>query len=44
MNALHMSIKIDKSKSLHLEFEGTEALKLTENLEAFVDDVVTGRI
>jgi predicted transcriptional regulator len=37
-------IKIDKSKSLHLEFEGTEALKLTENLEAFVDDVVTGRI
>jgi Mn-dependent DtxR family transcriptional regulator len=37
-------IKIDKSKSLHLEFEGTEALKLTENLEAFVDDVVSGRI
>ena len=37
-------IKIDKSKSLHLEFEGSEAHHLTENLEAFVDDVVTGRI
>jgi hypothetical protein len=37
-------IKIDKSKSLHLEFEGSEAHHLNENLEAFVDDVVTGRI
>jgi Mn-dependent DtxR family transcriptional regulator len=37
-------IKIDKSESLHLEFEGSEAHHLTENLEAFVDDVVTGRI
>ena len=37
-------IKIDKSKSLHLEFEGSEAHHLTENLEAFVDDVITGRI
>jgi len=37
-------IKIDKSKSLHFEFEGPEAHQLTENLEAFVDDVVTGRI
>jgi predicted transcriptional regulator len=37
-------IKIDKSKSLHLEFEGTEALKLAENLEAFVNDVISGRI
>ena len=37
-------IKIDKSKSLHLEFESSEAHHLTENLEAFVDDVVTGRI
>ncbi|MBU7045159.1 MAG: hypothetical protein HXS54_01875 [Theionarchaea archaeon] len=37
-------IKIDKSKSLHLEIEGSEAHHLTENLEAFVDDVVTGRI
>jgi len=37
-------VKIDKSKSLHFEFEGPEAHHLTENLEAFVDDVVTGRI
>ncbi|MBU7018466.1 MAG: hypothetical protein HXS44_13225 [Theionarchaea archaeon] len=37
-------IKIDKSKPLHLEFEGSEAHHLTENLEAFVDDVITGRI
>ena len=37
-------IKIDKSKSLHFEFEGPEAHQLTENLEAFVDDVVTGKI
>jgi DNA-binding MarR family transcriptional regulator len=37
-------IAIDKSKKLHLEFEGTEAHHLTENLEAFVDDVVTGKI
>ena len=37
-------IAIDKSKKLHLEFEGTEAHHLTENLEAFVDDVITGKI
>lgn len=37
-------VKIDKSKSLHFEFEGPEAHHLTENLEAFVDDVVTGKI
>ena len=37
-------VKIDKSKSLHFEFEGPEAHQLTENLEAFVDDVVTGKI
>jgi DNA-binding MarR family transcriptional regulator len=37
-------IKIDKSNSLHFEFEGPEAHQLTENLEAFVDDVVTGKI
>lgn len=35
---------IDKSKSLHFEFEGPEAHRLTENLEAFVDDVITGKI
>ena len=27
-----------------MEIEGSEAHHLTENLEAFVDDVVTGRI
>jgi predicted transcriptional regulator len=37
-------IAIDKSKKLHFEFEGREAHILTANLEAFVDDVITGRI
>lgn len=35
---------IDKSKKLHIEFEGTEAHLLTANLDAFVDDVVSGKI
>ncbi|MBU7038629.1 MAG: hypothetical protein HXS52_11915 [Theionarchaea archaeon] len=37
-------IGIDKSKKLHFEVEGTEAHILTANLEAFVDDVISGRI
>jgi predicted transcriptional regulator/DNA-binding HxlR family transcriptional regulator len=37
-------IGIDKSKKLHFEIEGTEAHMLTANLEAFVDDVISGRI
>jgi Mn-dependent DtxR family transcriptional regulator len=37
-------IKIDKSKSLHLEFEGTEAHHIAETYEAFIDDVVSGKI
>jgi predicted transcriptional regulator/DNA-binding HxlR family transcriptional regulator len=37
-------IGIDKSKTLHFEIEGTEAHMLTANLEAFVDDVISGRI
>jgi Mn-dependent DtxR family transcriptional regulator len=37
-------IGIDKSKTLHFEIEGTEAHILTANLEAFVDDVISGRI
>jgi predicted transcriptional regulator len=37
-------IAIDKSKKLHFEFEGREAHILTANLEAFVDDVISGRI
>jgi Mn-dependent DtxR family transcriptional regulator len=37
-------IGIDKSKKLHFEIEGSEAHTLTANLEAFVDDVIGGRI
>ena len=37
-------IAIDKSKKLHFEFEGREAHILTANLEAFADDVISGRI
>jgi polyhydroxyalkanoate synthesis regulator phasin len=37
-------IAIDKSKKLHLEFEGTEAHHLMENCERFIDDVATGKI
>ncbi|MBU7028481.1 MAG: winged helix-turn-helix transcriptional regulator [Theionarchaea archaeon] len=37
-------MKIDKSKSLHFEFEGPEAHLLTEKVEAFVDDIITGKI
>ncbi len=35
---------IDKSKKLHFEYEGTEAHLFTANLDAFVDDVVSGKI
>jgi hypothetical protein len=37
-------IKIDKSKKLHIEFEGKEAHYMAETYEAFVDDVVSGKI
>jgi DNA-binding MarR family transcriptional regulator len=37
-------IKIDKSKKLHLEFEGREAHYMAETYEAFIDDVVSGKI
>lgn len=37
-------IAIDKSKALHLEFEGTEAEHLAEEYEAFINDVVFKRI
>ncbi len=37
-------IAIDKSKALHLEFQGTEAEHLAEEYEAFIDDVVSKRI
>ncbi len=37
-------IAIDKSKALHLKFQGTEAEHLAEEYEAFIDDVVSKRI
>ncbi|MGD2249785.1 MAG: hypothetical protein PVF58_15360, partial [Candidatus Methanofastidiosia archaeon] len=37
-------IKIDKSKKLHIEFEGREAHYMAETYEAFIDDVVSGKI
>ncbi len=37
-------ISIDKSKVLHLEFEGSEVQHLAEEYEAFIDDVVSKRI
>ncbi|MBU7047078.1 MAG: hypothetical protein HXS54_11650 [Theionarchaea archaeon] len=37
-------VGIDKSKRLHLEIEGREAHVLTANFEAFVDDVISGKI
>jgi DNA-binding MarR family transcriptional regulator len=37
-------IKIDKSKKLHIEFEGKEAHYMAETYEAFIDDVVSGEI
>lgn len=37
-------IAIDKSKKLHLEVQGREALHLVENYEEFIDDVATKRI
>ncbi|MBU7045913.1 MAG: winged helix-turn-helix transcriptional regulator [Theionarchaea archaeon] len=37
-------VGIDKSKKLHFEIEGREAHVLTANFEAFVDDVISGRI
>ena len=37
-------VGIDKSKKLHFEIEWREAHVLTANLEAFVDDVISGKI
>lgn len=37
-------LKIDKSKKLHLECEGKEAHHMAETYEAFIDDVVSGKI
>jgi len=37
-------VAIDKSKEIHLEFEGSEAHHFVEEYEGFIDDVATGRI
>ncbi|MBU7017135.1 MAG: winged helix-turn-helix transcriptional regulator, partial [Theionarchaea archaeon] len=41
---LEYVVGIDKSKKLHFEIEGREAHVLTANFEAFVDDVISGKI
>ncbi len=41
---IEYAIKIDKSKLVHTEFEGTEAERLTENYTEFIDRVATGEI
>jgi predicted transcriptional regulator len=38
------AVAIDKSKEIHLEFEGSEAHHLVQEYEGFIDDVATGRI
>ncbi|MBU7045614.1 MAG: hypothetical protein HXS54_04185 [Theionarchaea archaeon] len=37
-------VGINRSKKLHFEIEGREAHVLTANFEAFVDDVISGKI
>ena len=41
---LEYAVTIDKSKEIHLEFEGSEAHQLVQEYEGFIDDVATGRI
>jgi len=41
---MEYAIAIDKSKEIHLEFEGSEAHHFVEEYEGFIDDMVTGRI
>jgi hypothetical protein len=41
---MEYAVAIDKSKEIHLEFEGSEAHQLVEEYEGFIDDVATGRI
>jgi len=41
---MEYAVAIDKSKEIHLEFEGSEAHHLVEEYEGFIDDVATGRI
>jgi len=37
-------VTIDKSKELHLEFEGSKAHHFVEEYEGFIDDVAIKRI
>ena len=41
---MEYAVAIDKSKEIHLEFEGSEAHHFVEEYEGFIDDVATGRI
>ena len=41
---LEYAVAIDKSKEIHLEFEGSEAHHFVQEIEGFIDDVVTKRI
>ena len=43
-NIMEYVVAIDKSKEIHLEFEGSEAHRLVEEYEGFIDDVATRRI
>jgi len=41
---MEYAVAIDKSKEIHLEFEGSEAHHFVEEYEGFIDDVATRRI
>jgi flagellar hook-basal body complex protein FliE/predicted transcriptional regulator len=41
---MEYAVTIDKSKKIHLEFEGYEAHHLVQEYEEFIDDVITRRI
>jgi phage anti-repressor protein len=41
---MEYAVSIDKSKEIHLEFEGSEAHQLVEEYEGLIDDVATGKI
>lgn len=41
---MEYAVAIDKSKEIHLEFEGSEAHHFVEEYEGLIDDVDTGRI
>jgi hypothetical protein len=41
---MEYAVTIDKSKEIHLEFEGSGAHHFVQEYEGFIDDVTTGRI